>query len=172
MYWIILSGKIILSLFGDKNNSIYQSNSIQFVQAFLLIPQPRANLENFIGVSWTLVYEIFFYILFGIMILIKPKIGQMVIIIWITGLLLNMFNLLPFQELFTIDFIFSARNLKFIFGCFAAYIILEDRAKYGNLIIYSALVILVIAILNTKYHELDVSGISPAIAYGIPFSML
>jgi exopolysaccharide production protein ExoZ len=172
LYWIILLTKLSVSLFGDKNIIAHQSNLTEFIQAFLLVPQERANLDNFIGVSWTLTYEVFFYLIFGMLILLKPNIGRSIIIIWIVGLLLNLFNLLPVHGSFLLDFIFSVRNLEFIFGCIAAYTILKYQFRHGAVLAYSALGMLTLSILNTEYHGSNVSGISPAIAYGIPFSIL
>ena len=66
LYWIILLSKVFISLLGDQNSEIQHSSFLQFLQAFLLIPQDRSNLEIFIGVSWTLTYEIFFYCIFSL----------------------------------------------------------------------------------------------------------
>jgi exopolysaccharide production protein ExoZ len=172
LYWIILLSKVSISLFGAKNIAAHQNNLTEFIRAFLLVPQEAANLDNFIGVSWTLTYEVFFYLLFGVLILLKPKIGRSIIVIWTVGLLLGLFNFLPTQESFLLNFIFSARNLEFIFGCLAAYTILNYQYKHGIFLVYSALGMLILAILNTEYHGSNVSGVSPAIAYGIPFSIL
>ena len=172
LYWIILFSKVFVSLLGDRNGIIAQTSLFQFFQAVLLVPQEKANLENFIGVSWTLTYEVFFYFIFGLLILLKPKICRPIIITWIVGIILNLFNLLPVQGFLLLEFIFNPRNLEFIFGCLAAYIGSKYQHKYGVISIYTALGLLVLSILNTKYHEFDVSGISPVIAYGIPFALL
>jgi exopolysaccharide production protein ExoZ len=60
VYWVILLSKVLVSLLGDKHGEIYHSNFGQFLQAFLLIPQEKANLDIFIGVAWTLTYEVFY----------------------------------------------------------------------------------------------------------------
>lgn len=172
LYWIILFSKVFVSLLGDRNGVIAQTNMLQFVQAILLVPQNKADLENFIGVSWTLTYEVFFYFIFGLLILLKPKFCRPIIIIWMVGIVLNLFHLLPVQGILLLEFIFNERNLEFVFGCLAAYIGSKYDHKHGRIWIYTGLGMLVLSILNTKYQEFDVSGISPVIAYGIPFALL
>ncbi len=172
LYWLILFGKIAISMLSDRQSVLYQTSLAQFAQAILLVPQAKANLENFIGVSWTLTYEVFFYLIFGLLILLKSKICQPLIIIWMMGIILNLFQLLPIQGSLLPEFIFNARNLEFGFGCGAAYIVSKQTVPYGKTFTYAALGILALAIINTKYQQFDVSGISPAIAYGIPFAIL
>jgi exopolysaccharide production protein ExoZ len=172
LYWIILLSKVFISLLGDRNGEIQHSNFFQFLQAFLLVPQDRANLEIFIGVSWTLTYEIFFYWIFSLSIIIRPKIYWPIFTIWLIGILLNLVGVLPVAGSLVLDFVFNARNLEFIFGCLAAYWISNHQIKYPKPLIYSALAMIIISILNTKYREFDVTGISPVIAYGIPFMLL
>jgi exopolysaccharide production protein ExoZ len=172
LYWLVLFCKILLSLFGDTNSAILQTSFVRFIQVFFLLPQPGINLTNFIGVSWTLTYEIFFYVLFGMLILLKPKISQIVGTIWIVGLVANAANLLPTERVFLVSFIFNLRNLEFIFGCLAAYTVSKFNNLNGKLLIGFALGMLAISIFNTKYHETGISAdISPLI-YGIPFAVL
>ena len=172
LYWIILFGKIFTSLL-DKSSIISQSSPIRFIQVILLVPQERANLDRFIGVSWTLTHEIFFYLLFGLLILLKPKISRIIIIAWIVGLVLNFMNLVSIDRSLLFDFVFNARNLEFIFGCLAAYVVIKYDDNNGKIWIFAALGMLIVAILNTRYHELGgVSAEIAPIAYGIPFALL
>ena len=63
MYWIVLFFKVVIS------NS-YQYSFAELFKAILLIPQANDILEdNFLGVSWTLSYEMFFYLCFAALIL-------------------------------------------------------------------------------------------------------
>jgi exopolysaccharide production protein ExoZ len=173
LYWIVLFGKILTSLAGDKSGAIFQSSPIQFIQAILLVPQSRANLDNFIGVSWTLTHEIFFYILFGLVILLKPKISRIIVVAWTVGLLLNFVNLLPIEKNLLAEFIFNVRNLEFILGCLAAYIVSKYDDDRGKFLIFTALSMSIVSILNTRYHEAGgVSAKIAPLAYGIPFALL
>lgn len=173
LYWLILFVKISTSLILDKGSGIAQSSPIQFIQAILLVPQSRVNLDNFIGVSWTLTHEVFFYLLFGLAILLKPKFSRSIVIIWIIGLLLNFANLLPIEKSLLFNFVFNGRNLEFILGCGAAYIVSKSSQGRGFFAVITALVMLMISIFNTGYHETGlVSAEIAPLAYGIPFALL
>jgi exopolysaccharide production protein ExoZ len=171
LYWLVLFAKILLSLVGDSNSEIFKTSFGRFIQIFLLVPQPGTNLTNFIGVSWTLTYEIFFYILFGLLILLKPNISKLVGGIWIVGLLANAVNLLPTERIFLLSFIFNMRNLEFIFGCLAAYIVSKSPALNGKFLVAIALSLLTVAVFNTKYNETAISSDVATLIYGIPFAL-
>ncbi|WP_375512368.1 acyltransferase family protein [uncultured Nostoc sp.] len=80
LYWSILGLKILVSLFSTAKDSIYQRSADEIIKAVLLLPQDRSILESsFIGVNWTLCYEVFFYCIFGFLILKNTKIYQTII---------------------------------------------------------------------------------------------
>ncbi|MEH2012473.1 acyltransferase family protein [Nostoc sp.] len=171
LYWSILAIKILVSLFNK--NSIYQRSADEIIKAIFLLPQDRYILESsFIGVSWTLSYEVFFYCLFGLLILKNTKISQSIIFAWIIGIILNFFDLLPIGENFLPRFIFDEHNLEFVLGCLAAYTISKYEFKFAASLIYASIFMLVLSVINTKYGEFNVSGTSSLVAYGIPFMIL
>ncbi|MEH2022211.1 acyltransferase family protein [Nostoc sp.] len=173
LYWSILSIKILVSLFNTNKDSIYQRSPDEIIKAILLLPQDHSILETtFIGVSWTLSYEVFFYCIFALLILKNTKISQSIIVAWIIGIILNLLNLLPIGESFLVGFIFNERNLEFVLGCLAAYTISKYQFKFATSLIYVSIFLLVVSVINTKYQEFDVSGIPSLIAYGIPFTLL
>ncbi|MEH1966509.1 acyltransferase family protein [Nostoc sp.] len=173
LYWSILSIKILASLFNTNKDNIYQRSADEIIKAVLLLPQNHSILESsFIGVSWTLSYEVFFYCIFALLILKNTRISQSIIFAWIIGIFLNLLNLLPIDESFLLRFIFNERNLEFVLGCLAAYTISKYQFKFATSLIYTSLFLLVVSVINTKYKEFDVSGIPPSLAYGIPFTLL
>ncbi|MEH2145034.1 acyltransferase family protein [Nostoc sp.] len=173
LYWSILATKIIVSLFNTNKYSIYQRSANEIIKAVLLLPQDRSILESaFIGVSWTLNYEVFFYCIFGLLILRNTKISQSIICAWIIGIVLNLFNLLPIGKVFLLRFIFDQHNLEFVLGCLAAYTISNYQFKFAASLIYASSFMLLLSVINTKYEEFNVSGISSLVAYGIPFMIL
>ncbi|MEH2348190.1 MAG: acyltransferase [Nostoc sp.] len=173
LYWFILTTKIIVSLFNPEKNNIFQRSADEIIKAVFLLPQDRSILDTtFIGVSWTLNYEVFFYCIFSLLILINIKICQPIILAWIVGIIFNLFNLLPIGDNFLLNFIFDQHNLEFLLGCLAAYTISKYRFKFATSLIYGSIFLLVISVINTKYKEYDVSGIPPLVAYGIPFTLL
>ncbi|MEH2064712.1 MAG: acyltransferase [Nostoc sp.] len=173
LYWSILGIKILVSLFSHGEDSIYQRSAGEIFKAVFLLPQDRSILESaFLGVSWTLSYEVFFYCIFGLLIVKNTKISQSIIVAWIIGVTLNLLHLLPIGENFLLNFIFNDHNLEFVLGCLAAYTISKYQFKFAASLIYASIFMLIVSVINTKYGEFNVSGISSLIAYGIPFTIL
>ncbi|MEH2450438.1 acyltransferase family protein [Nostoc sp.] len=173
LYWSILAIKILVSVFNTNKNSIDQRSADEIIKAIFLLPQDRSILEiTFIGVSWTLSYEVFFYCIFGLLILKNTKISHSIIFAWIIGIILNFFDLLPIGENFLLRFIFDEHNLEFVLGCLAAYTISKYEFKFATSLIYASIFMLVLSVINTKYGEFNVSGTSSLVAYGIPFMIL
>jgi exopolysaccharide production protein ExoZ len=171
LYWVVLLCKVLMSLLSSHGIALYEP--IEFIKAFLLLPQDRTILEtNFIGVSWTLKHEIFFYFLFSLLIL-KPKLSVPIILVWISGVFLSLVGLFKISEANLLaQFIFNERNLEFIFGCLAAYIVYRHKISYGKFLCGASVGLLAVAIANTRNLEFTVAGISPVIAYGIPLLLL
>jgi len=173
LYWIVLATKLLASTFANYKDTILQTSAGEVFKAFLLLPQDNDILNTkFIGVSWTLTYEIFFYCLFAGLILFNTKIYKAIIVAWITGVILNLFNLLPISNNFLLMFIFDEHNLEFVLGCLAAYTISQSKFKFKNSLIYTSLFLLVLSIINTRDGEFNVSGIPTLIGYGLPFTLL
>lgn len=177
LYWVILICKIFASLISSHAVSAYEP--FEFIKSFLLLPQDRVILESpslesqSIGVSWTLRYEIFFYFLFSLSLLLKPRVLIPIAIVWVVGIFLNLVEILNIPEQsFWVQFVFYERNLEFVFGCLAAYIVSKYEIFHGKLLCCVSVCLLAVAITNTKDSEFNAAGVSPVIAYGIPFMLL
>jgi len=119
LYWIVLSCKIVASRFFGYGTDSVQPNFWDYLKAITLFPQENKKLlfTKFIGVSWTLSYEILFYILFGLLVLLGYKFLKPFIIIWLFGCLINLIGVVDIlKDNFLLNFIFNERNLEFIFG--------------------------------------------------------
>lgn len=162
IYWIVL----LVKIFATYSNQYKLS---EIFKAILLIPMLESD---FIGVSWTLSYEILFYLVFSALIL-KPKLSIPIIIAWIIGISLNFTNIIQLpQENFLLQFFFSNHNLEFVFGCLAAYLISKYNIYQGMLIMCISLFLLTVSVINTTHLAGSTYDISRIIAYGIPFTML
>jgi peptidoglycan/LPS O-acetylase OafA/YrhL len=171
LYWIVLTCKIAASLVSASGEEVPQRSLSEIVKAFLLFPQDRHILNtSFIGVSWTLSYEIFFYIIFGLLLLIKTKFILPIITAWVMGVILNLIGIFDFSKAsYLLQFIFNERNLEFLLGCFTAYLIFKDKIKYGMILTSISAFWFTLSAINTNY---EIVKISPVISYGIPFMLL
>ncbi|NEO43864.1 MAG: acyltransferase [Moorea sp. SIO4A3] len=170
IYWIVLTGKIMAS-FLFSYSITYQRSFGEIIKAFLLFPQDRELLSSsFIGVSWTLTFELFFYILFSFLIWVKPKILIPSITVWILATLLSFFGFISFPEdNATIQIVFNELNLQFILGCLAAYLLSRHKINHGLYLICVGCFLYTLSAINTNYGLVNVSDV---IGFGIPSTLL
>ncbi|NEP31589.1 MULTISPECIES: acyltransferase [unclassified Moorena] len=170
IYWVVLTGKLIASFMFDYS-STHQGSFGEIIKAFILFPQDREILSSsFIGVSWTLTFEVFFYILFSFLIWVKPKLLVPSITVWILATLLTFFGFISFPEdQATIQLVFNELNLEFILGCLAAYILSRHKINHGLYLICLGCFLYTISAINTNYGLVSVSDV---IAFGIPSTIL
>jgi exopolysaccharide production protein ExoZ len=170
LYWVILTSKISASLIFAYDTD-RQSNIGEYIKAFLLFPQDRNILSTtFLGVSWTLSFEIFFYLLFGLLIWLKPKLSFPIISAWLIGVLLNFFGIFQLtQNNLWMQMIFADYNLEFIFGCLAAYVLTKYQIKYGMPIICTGAFLYTLSAINYYYSIIKTSSV---ITFGIPSTLI
>jgi len=114
MYWFysILMLVIYLIQFRTGNNTRITS----ITSSFLLLPQSHLPL---MVVGWTLVHEIYFYVVFSILLAVHERWLLALLTIW--GIASIIGGLIPCENV-TIKLITNPLTLEFIFGCFIALI--------------------------------------------------
>ncbi|MEG3882001.1 acyltransferase [Microcoleus sp. herbarium7] len=128
IYWIITL--IVLAFFlvvpGFANN---KDLSIQHIfVSLLLLPQ---NDKPILDVGWTLIYELFFYLLFCVAIWFKPKYSVPILSSWLFVTMLHYLKVVNFGgEAFLLNIVFGNMNLEFVLGCLAGYAVI----KFGTAI--------------------------------------
>ena len=159
LYWIMFAATFLLIPFVSSASFPSFSNAIS--QLLLL---GGGNLV--LGVSWTLQYELIFYLMFALLI-VNRFIGGGVILIW--------FSLIVFHQFITplySSILLSAWTLQFFMGCFAGYLIIKTKARFN----ISALVIGGLYLFATWYFELNevLNGFGKfaRLHYGIAFTLI
>ena len=109
IYWVTCTIVLAALAFAPSLRGSFPSTPYIF-QSLLLIPQPTMPL---IIVAWTLTHELFFYILFG-MLIFSPIAGGILMSIWFTGIVFC--NMLGFKYNYVTDFIANLHNLEFFLG--------------------------------------------------------
>ena len=153
-YWIIATVYLILLILAkgktthlDHTLSFYAVNDWLFViGSYLLIPM---NTNPLIGVTWSLTYELLFYAVFFICILIGVQKSRYLVIIWAV-LIFSRLALLPFYEIPDI-LIFNERIIQFLSGCLVAYLIL--KSYFVNRILWIVLFIFGLLLLYIAYPD-------------------
>lgn len=123
LYWI--ATLLVLPIFFIFKNigSGYERDLGVIIKSFFLIPQTHSPV---LFVGWTLVHEIRFYLIFGLLIWLKKGWGIILICILILSTIFTYVinpsgysNLNP-QNL--VGYLFSYFNIEFLLGVFGAYI--------------------------------------------------
>ncbi|MCA9932355.1 MAG: acyltransferase [Anaerolineales bacterium] len=135
IYWCIASVKILIILLMPSFAKSYETDSGYLIKSLLLIPQWPLPI---IGAAWTLSYEILFYLLFGVAILVGTRWTFKLAIVWtlaIGGVLItNSVSEPMFGRNLFVYFLLNERNLEFILGCLAAFTVLNTKVKYSKTI--------------------------------------
>ncbi|MEO6861265.1 MAG: acyltransferase [Microcoleus sp.] len=130
IYWIItltvLCFFLVIPGFGNEKDL----SLAHIIVSLFLMPQ---NDKPILDVGWTLVYEIYFYVLFSIAIWLKPKQSIPLLSAWLFVTMLHFSKILQFGDsAFLLNLVFGNMNLEFVLGCLAAYIVIKYNKNITN----------------------------------------
>lgn len=109
-----------------------QGNQVDILSSFLLLP---SNVLPLVMQGWTLIHEMYFYLVFFIlMIFMNKKYLFTALITW--GTILTLLNIIldinnPYFKVIT-----NPLTLEFIFGCLLAFIIPKINYKFTNITLF------------------------------------
>lgn len=168
IYWIIITGFLIIQLllpsFYKTPFTLTLSN---FLHTYLLLP----DHEMINGVSWTLSYELFFYLLFSLAFIIKHK-----TVLWALALL-YIGSIIAAEFIFPLNphanawmrMLFYPMNIEFFMGILAAKLISKLEAKYAwPLILAGCSFFIVFGVLSNQGFTFLNSVFNRVIMFGIP----
>ena len=114
-YWVVLAAVLAVYLLSPSFGTAFQRDPDVIVRSIFLVPHPESHLV--IVVAWTLVYEVLFYLIFGLLI-VNRRLGTIVLVAWGAGALCS-----PYIEYYPWTFVFSHHHLRFLAGLAAAALI-------------------------------------------------
>ena len=130
IYWIITLTVWCLFLVIPAFANTQDLSLEKVIASLLLIPQKDKPI---LEVGWTLIYEIYFYLLFSIAIWLKPKHSVPILSGWLLVTILHYRKIVKFPpELFFLETVFGEMNLELVLGCLAAYIVIKYNNKIGK----------------------------------------
>ena len=146
-YWGILFPLIIMYLMIPSAGDPSKRDGINIITSIFLLPNIT---QPVLGVAWTLIHEVLFYIIFGLIIVGGRK-YLWVLPLWATAIIaynqMGSWKIIP-QGIFPLDFIFSPFNLEFIFGVGAALLLRRFRVPFAKLFIVMGMVCFITAMLS------------------------
>lgn len=159
IYWIIASIYLVLQLYVGKLT--FEKDWLYIVKSYLLIPQSK---YPFLFPAWSLVFECFFYVIFGLGLLLGLRLAKYTLFVWLILILLNDFT--RYSTLFVLD----PRILEFLIGCVIGYIFqkyIDQIKRYCIPIFYCSISIFAILIICFIFLKLPVRGsVSGSFFYG------
>jgi exopolysaccharide production protein ExoZ len=113
LYWFCCFVILVFGAAGLFKSETFSLSVV--VKSFFLLPIPNTLL----GVSWTLSYEIYFYLIFALTLPFKSRSLSVIICTFVIVVLNLLGNLMPGRELH--DFIKNPIAVEFCFGLFTAW---------------------------------------------------
>lgn len=168
LHWVYSTIALLVFLIRPSWVNSSQGNQIDILASYLLLPD---ELLPLVQVSWTLIHEVYFYIVFFVIMLTLPeKFLTIAMLLW--GGVIAIFGLSTGNPYYNI--VFNPLTIEFIIGCLLAvrYYNFKEVKINGNLLVVIALLALLAAILGYIFF-VDQTGNSPdrwwrILFYGIP----
>jgi len=127
LYWFYSSLLLCVYLFQPHLINSSQGNQVNIVASFLLLPQDLLPLVN---VGWTLIHEMYFYLVFTLLLFLPKKYLLTGLIGWGCLVSIGSINLLWADNQFARIY-FHPLTLEFIIGCMIAMLYFNYSIK-GN----------------------------------------
>lgn len=124
------------------------------IRSFLLIPQVLPPINN---VAWTLTLIVFFYLVFSLNYILPRRIYFAIVATLVFA------SATQFISAFVVSpieyprwkLIFNSLNLEFLFGCIAAYLVLNYSLKYRKTIFFLSLIAFLLFGFAQTYNFID-----------------
>lgn len=165
IYWLVNLAVMLVWWKYPELGTGQQGDPGVVLKSFLLWPQDTPVLN----VAWTLSYEIFFYLMFGLAILLPRRVSAAVLGLWLAVSAGAFFgNVFTSNTPTVIKFLFSRYNLEFAAGCLSAYLATRFRAPFRKGAVVAGTLLFVAAMINMRWGvEWD-----RVIAWGVPSAIL
>jgi peptidoglycan/LPS O-acetylase OafA/YrhL len=150
LYWVYTILMLIVFLIQPTWINNAQGNQMNIVDSFLLIP---SHILPLVTVGWTLIHEIYFYLVFFIILLICPeRFLTQVLILWTATICLV--NLFFNSSNATIMLVSNPLTLEFIGGNMIAILYFKKDFKINiSILIFITLVSLLLSLLAFVYSS-------------------
>lgn len=119
LYWILTVALLTIYLVFPSLNNHSDVSFLNMIRSFLLLPNPS---EPILGVAWSLVYTVLFYLVFSLLFIKNKVISVLLPIVWIVMSILFTINILS-SDHYIIHYFFNSYNLIFVAGVLCGVII-------------------------------------------------
>jgi exopolysaccharide production protein ExoZ len=125
-YWVVMACVVPALFIVPSIGFDYQRDPGVILRSVFLVPDPHFHM--IIDVAWTMVYEVFFYLMFALLIL-NRRVGTIAIVGWIVGTFIH-----PWLGTSHGDFLFSPIHQRFAAGMLVCMAVQRWRIPAPRLI--------------------------------------
>ncbi len=171
LLWIFTCAKIALILAIPARAKAHESNPITMIASLLALPQESLPL---IAATWTLPFEMLFYLMFGLAICIGARRAVPLAVAWTVAIIVgNVASVYLSEHSISlptlVPYLLYERNLEFLFGCVAAYLVRRRAIRRPGLLIALGVLGLIVSC-TLIAHGADV--VSYALLVGLPSALI
>lgn len=141
LYWLATSIKVLVML-GAAGLVLHADfDMTNIIKSYFFIPYEKSSgkIEPLLGVGWTLVFEMFFYLVFTMALYLRANVYAFV---GIAMLILTGLSLLRPEQPPVWMYLFNSIVLEFLFGMITGYFALKERF-FG---LYSSVAVIVLTL--------------------------
>ncbi len=169
LYWFY--SLLVLFIFITHPNWVNQSEGgqVNILKSFLLIPQNHLPL---LLVGWTLIHEIYFYLIIALFLFLPEKYFSRCLYLWLGLIILINFNKPDMGA--TLTLITHPLTCEFIMGCYISRLIKINQPKICWFLLTLSIILLCTGFYNYQhtYPNIDIQGWYRVIIYGVPSMLL
>ena len=171
LLWTFTLAKIGLILAHPGRAKPYETSPSTMIASLLALPQDNLPL---IAATWTLSFEMVFYLLFGLAICIGGRRAMVLAAVWVLAIIVT--NVAPvsigessLSPPHVLSYLLYERNLEFLLGCVAAYMVRRGAIRRSGLLI-------ALGVLGLTFSCFLIASGYPVVSYtllvGLPSAML
>lgn len=181
LYWLVSAVVLVIFLGHPSFLNAPHFNLSFVIHSFLLLPQTGLPL---LMVGWSLVHEMYFYVIFALFLLLPRKYLPYLLFIWLGAVIVGFPHTDPFdpEQNQYLRFAFSPVTSEFIAGCLLALCFENKKNKAAGTFIFPlALSCLLVGflLLGTLWHyfsfnteTIDVMGWTRVYLFTIPYVLM
>lgn len=165
-YYILTTGRAVSPDLSGRING----DGLYLLRSFLLIPQDVPPIN---GLGWTLIHEMYFYVIFAVLLLLPARARYFGLWIWgvVTALLFG-FGFAAYQAGSVLQLGASLLTLEFLAGAGAAWLILRGYVFAPKLCLILGIICAICALLFYKERGQDLMLWGRVAVYTLPFALI
>jgi exopolysaccharide production protein ExoZ len=168
VYWVVMAFYLAFHALAPDRLHIDDTSWSSIAASLLLVPQGHYPT---LVVAWSLVCEMFFYIVFACALMLSRTAGLRLLAGWIV-LTLGLALLRPFPGNPLVEQIGSLYNLEFAMGILVGVLVASGRTSYPALAFGAGVALLVVSFVITM-PMVDVPSVwFRIVAFGIPMALV